>query len=251
VGVFDYNIFTNGLRNAHYAAPTPSGDWVYLEDERGFFRVGGVHVLDTHTCDGTRSAPPSWWAGGTFPATTCKRRRSPILPPPELQRSTLPIENRSFVYDAHNLDIQGENTLLVANYAMGIRLVDTSNKSAPREVAFYLPNANQSVACKMDCGHTGRQTWGSYFGSDGLIYASDLSLGFFIVDPSGSRAGALVAAAVATPGASRSSTAAGSRHPCPASPGPGNGYEISFSAGAGVAVHVAIYDCEADAMWRM
>jgi len=243
VGVFDYNIFTNGLRNAHYAAPTPSGDWVYLEDERGFFRVGGVHVLDTHTCDGTTFCTPVLVGGWDIPGHDVQAAAvHRFFHHPNFNGSTLPIENRSFVYDAHNLDIQGENTLLVANYAMGIRLVDTSNKSAPREVAFYLPNANQSVACKMDCGHTGRQTWGSYFGSDGLIYASDLSLGFFIVDPSGSRAGALVAAAVATPGASRSSDGGRISASMPRVARAGNGYEISFSAGAAVAAQVAIYD---------
>jgi len=65
---------------------------------------------------------------------------------------------------------------------MGIRLVDTSDKSAPLETAFYLPNGNESAACKQDCGSNTRQTWGSYFGSDGRIYASDLGRGFFIVE---------------------------------------------------------------------
>ena len=89
---------------------------------------------------------------------------------------------RAFTYDAHNLDVRGENELLVANYAMGIRLVDTSDKAAPVETAFYLPNANESDACKQDCGFNARSTWGSYFGSDGRIYASDHVRGFFIVE---------------------------------------------------------------------
>jgi hypothetical protein len=49
---------------------------------------------------------------------------------------------RFFTWDAHNLDRRGENTLLVANYTMGIRLIDTTDKTKPVETSFYLPNAN-------------------------------------------------------------------------------------------------------------
>src|SRR5262249_10796943 len=86
-------------------------------------------------------------------------------------------------WDAHNLDVKGENTLLVANYTMGVRLVDTTDKTSPTETAFYLPNANKSLACNQHCYFQGRETWGAYFGSDGNIYASDFWLGFFIINP--------------------------------------------------------------------
>ena len=95
-----------------------------------------------------------------------------MAPSSQLQRRSFRSTTRSFIYDAHNLDRLGENTLLVANYGMGIRMIDTSDKTAPKEVACS-PNSNMADACKMDCGIVGRQTWGSYFGSDGLIYASD------------------------------------------------------------------------------
>jgi hypothetical protein len=71
----------------------------------------------------------------------------------------------------------------VANYTMGIRLVDTADKTSPAETAFYLPNANKNLACNQACYFQGRETWGAYFGSDGNIYASDFWLGFFIVNP--------------------------------------------------------------------
>jgi hypothetical protein len=64
---------------------------------------------------------------------------------------------------------------------MGIRLIDTSDKTSPVETAFFLPNANKADACK--CFFQARETWGAYFGSDGRIYASDFWLGFFIVQP--------------------------------------------------------------------
>lgn len=111
---------------------------------------------------------------------------------------------RSFTYDAHNLDVRGENELLVANYALGIRLVDTSDKTAPVEAAFYFPNANESDACKQDCGFNARATWGSYFGSDGRIYASDIGRGFFIVEQRarGVASGAALASGAAPAGRS-------------------------------------------------
>jgi len=194
VGAFDYNIFTNRLRAAHYAAPTPSGDWLYLEDEIGFFQAGGVHILDTRACDGTSNCTPVLVGGWDLPGRDMQTASiHKFFHHPNFNGSSIPISNRSFIYDAHNLDRLGENTLLVANYGMGIRMIDTSVKSAPVEVAFFLPNSNRDDACKVDCGIMQRQTWGSYFGSDGLVYASDLSLGFFIVDPAGRSGGAAAA----------------------------------------------------------
>ncbi len=95
---------------------------------------------------------------------------------------------RFFTWDAHNLDVKGENTLLVANYTMGIRLVDTSDKTNPVETSFYLPNANKSLACNQNCFFQGRETWGAYFynhndPTQNTIYSSDFWLGFFIVQP--------------------------------------------------------------------
>jgi len=183
VGAFDYNFFTNGLTNAHYAAPTPSANWVYLEDEIGLLETGGVHVLDTSACDGSSYCTPTlvgdWHIQG-HPVQGAALNA--LIHSGKFSNALLAAFKRAFTYDAHNLDVRGENELLVANYAMGIRLVDTSDKAAPVEAAFYLPNGNESIACKQDCGANTRQTWGSYFGSDGRIYASDLGRGFFIVE---------------------------------------------------------------------
>lgn len=241
VGAYDYGIFTNGFRAAHYAAATPSGDWVYLEDELGYFQAGGVHILDTRACDGTATCTPVLVGGWDLPGRDMQTASlHKFFHHPNFNGSFLPIENRSFIYDAHNLDLRGENTLLVANYGMGIRLVDTSDKTAPREVAFYLPNANMDESCKMDCGHVGRQTWGSYFGADGMIYASDLELGFFIVDPAGNGGGdARSAAAFAAP---RSAGHGAKSAPVLSVARAGSGYEISFASGAGAPVQAAVYD---------
>jgi len=66
---------------------------------------------------------------------------------------------------------------------MGIRLIDTSDRTRPVETSFYLPNANKGQACNGGCFFQARETWGAYFGSDGRIYASDFWLGLFIVKP--------------------------------------------------------------------
>jgi hypothetical protein len=238
VGAYDYNIFTNRFRNAHFAAPTPSGDWVYLEDELGFFQAGGVHILDTRTCDGTAFCTPvvvgGWDLPGRDVQTAAVHR---FFHHPNFNGSSVPLENRTFIYDAHNLDRRGENTLLVANYNMGIRLIDTTDKTAPREVAFILPNANMGVACKMDCGMVGRQLWGCYFRTDGLIYASDLDLGLFIVDPAGNghpqrSAGVMASRAESNSGFSRGLRVMRSQ----------GGYEISFAAPRGASTNVTVHD---------
>jgi len=183
VGAFDYNFFTNGLTSAHYAAPTPSANWVYLEDEIGLLETGGVHVLDTSGCDGSSYCTPTLVGGWHINGHPVQGAAlNALIHSGKFVPAIFAAFKRAFTFDAHNLDVRGENELLAANYAMGIRLIDTSNKTAPVEAAFYLPNANESDACKQDCGFNTRLTWGSYFGSDGRIYASDLGRGLFIVD---------------------------------------------------------------------
>jgi len=165
---------------AHSTAPTPSGNYVYLEDEIGEGGTGGVHVLDTHGCDGVHACAPQqvgFWHINGHPVQAAAVNG-------QGSGSYHGVIQRFFTWDAHNLDVKGENTLLVANYTMGIRLIDTSDKTNPVETSFYLPNANKNLACNQDCFFQGRETWGAYFGSDGNIYASDFWLGFFIVKPS-------------------------------------------------------------------
>jgi hypothetical protein len=178
VGSFDYP-GQPGNCCAHYAAPTPSGDWVYQEDEIGVGGTGGVHVLDTHTCDGNAYCTPiqvgSWHINGHPVQAAASNGRG--------SGSYHGVIQRFFTWDAHNLDVKGENTLLVANYTMGIRLVDTSLKTSPVETSFYLPNANKNLACNQNCFFQGRETWGAYFDANGRIEASDFWLGFFIVQP--------------------------------------------------------------------
>lgn len=178
IGAYDYPRYP-GICCAHTAAPTPSGTTVYLEDELGVGGTGGVHVLDTSGCDGVRVCDPvqvGFWHINGHPVQAAAYHGQGV-------GAENGVFQRYFTYDAHNLDVQGEDTLLVANYSMGIRLVDTSDKGNPLESAFYLPNAGKRLACKQHCYFQGRETWGAYFGSDGLIYASDFWLGFFIVAP--------------------------------------------------------------------
>ena len=178
-GAFDYNPAA-GLCCAHYAAPTPSANWVYLEDELGVGGTGGVHVLDTHTCNGVQYCTPvqvGFWHINGHPVQAAAIHG-------QGSGAFHGVIQRFFTWDAHNLDVKGENTLLVANYTMGIRLVDTSNKTSPVETSFYLPNANKNLACNQNCFFQGRETWGAYFQPDGNIWASDFWLGFFIVKPS-------------------------------------------------------------------
>jgi hypothetical protein len=180
VGAFDYP-GQPGNCCAHYAAATPSGDWVYQEDEIGVGGTGGVHVLDTHACDGTAYCTPiqvGFWHINGHPVQAAAVNGSG-------SGSYHGVIQRFFSWDAHNLDVKGENTLLAANYTMGIRLIDTTDKTAPKEISFYLPNANKNIACNQACFFQGRETWGAYFDSDGRIEASDFWLGFFIVQPPG------------------------------------------------------------------
>ncbi|TMQ61098.1 MAG: hypothetical protein E6K75_01935 [Candidatus Eisenbacteria bacterium] len=251
VGAFDYNFLTNGLRSAHYAAPTPSANWVYLEDELGLLETGGVHVLDTSACDGTTYCIPAlvgeWHIKG-HPVQGAALNA--LIHSGKFTNAFFAAFKRAFTYDAHNLDVRGENELLVANYAMGIRLIDTSDKTAPAEAAFYLPNANESVACKQDCGANTRQTWGSYFGSDGRIYASDIGRGFFIVEErirGGASGAALAGRLPAGSGSVEQSASAGGSTAglrLRAVSGSGAGFAFSLTVSREGPARIAVYDIQ-------
>ncbi|HYQ96708.1 MAG TPA: FlgD immunoglobulin-like domain containing protein [Candidatus Eisenbacteria bacterium] len=252
VGAFDYNFFTNGLTSAHYAAATPSANWVYLEDEIGLLETGGVHVLDTSTCDGSSYCTPALVGGWHIQGHPVQGAAlNALIHSGKFGNALLAAFKRAFTYDAHNLDVRGENELLVANYAMGIRLVDTSDKTTPVETAFYLPNANESVACKQACGANTRQTWGSYFGSDGRIYASDLGRGFFIVEErlrgganGAAFAGRLPAGSVgAEARAGAGGNAAGVRLRAPVG-GSGANFAFSLTTTREATARIAVYDVQ-------
>jgi hypothetical protein len=243
VGAFDYNFFTNGLTSAHYAAATPSANWVYLEDEIGYLETGGVHVLDTSACDGTAYCTPTlvgeWHIQGhPVQAAALNGYFHTGNPTPYFSAG----EKRSFTYDAHNLDVRGENELLAANYAMGIRLIDTSDKTAPVQAAFYIPNANEADACKQDCGFNTRLTWGCYFGSDGRIYASDLGRGFFIVEPRTRSSAAAAASLQARVGAGAGTSRGEASGRLRVEGGASGGVRFSFATPREGAVRLSVYD---------
>jgi len=165
VGSFDYGAGTP-FQKAHGAVATASGNWVYVGDEFGDGAPpgGGVHIFDAHSCDGTAYCTPTlvgfWHAEG-----------QPVVDPNPGDFFS------DFAFDAHNMSPRGENTLLLGNYGYGIRLVDTSIKAHPEQISSYLPDSTKFPWAPL--------TWVALFGSDDLVYASDIHLGFFIVKVKG------------------------------------------------------------------
>jgi hypothetical protein len=158
VGAFDYGPGTP-YRHAHTATPTPSGNWTYVSSELAEFGPpgGSVNIFDTHTCDGTSFCTPT--LVGSYHAAG-----APVQDENDLYSSYL-------AWDPHNMTPKGENTFALGNYGYGARLVDTSNKAAPQELSFFLPNSNAPLE------------WVALFGSDGLVYTSDINKGLFILKP--------------------------------------------------------------------
>jgi len=133
-GSFDYGPGT-AFRNAHGAVASPSGDYVYVGDEFGFDQRGGIHVFDARTCDGTSHCSPTpiaFWA---------RQSEDAGAPPP-----VGPFFASFVAFDVHNMFPLGENGLLVANYRLGVRLLDVTDKTNPNEISFYLPNNIGGVA---------------------------------------------------------------------------------------------------------
>ena len=200
IGALDYtpSVTSLGLIDtccAHYAQPTPSGDYVLLEDEVGIGLAGGVHILRADGCDGVNECAleeVGFW--------------DPPIPSPQAMAvmaeihagvTTNGLFQRFFTRDVHNLDVQ-EDRFLAAVYSSGVYLVDMADKSNPRVIAFWTGAANVKTAChgkntlipwgyQGNCYFQGREVWGAKFGdsvpgsgSDFYIYASDFWLGLLI-----------------------------------------------------------------------
>jgi hypothetical protein len=60
--------------------------------------------------------------------------------------------------------------------------VDTSDKTDPEQISFYMPNQSSNGDQQRPQFYIGRRTWIALFGSDGLVYASDINSGLFICE---------------------------------------------------------------------
>jgi hypothetical protein len=165
VGSFDYGPGTP-YRNAHGAVATPSGDWIYVGDELGNDDTGGVHLLDGQGCDGTQYCTPTQVGFWHVKGHTTQFPDFHGFP-------------TYFRFDVHNMNPRGENTLLLGNYSLGVRLLDVTTKSDPEQISFYMPTSGPDVTARQL--YAGRRTYMALFGSDGLVYASDINYGFFIL----------------------------------------------------------------------
>jgi hypothetical protein len=161
----------------HYAEPTPSGDWVLIEEELAVGESGDVLILEAAGCDGDGD---------------CQLTLVSTWEPPQGRAKQAPSYEafvrtgfmnfgwfqRFFTWDVHNIDVH-EDFFVAAAYSAGIWLVDISDKSDPQAVAFFLPSSNIKTAEKL--GLQVREVWSAKQGADGLIYASDFWEGLVIV----------------------------------------------------------------------
>jgi hypothetical protein len=201
IGAYDYTpvrdrlgLWTNCC--AHYAQPTPSGDYVLLEDEYGIGRAGGVHIVRTDTCDGAQACvieKVGFWA----PPIPSGQAMA-ILAEIRAGTTTNGVFQRFFTRDVHNLDVQ-EDRILAALYSSGVQLVDMTDKASPTTIAFWRGATNMATAChgkntlepwgyQGNCYLQGREVWGAKFGdhvpgspTDMYVYASDFWEGFIVL----------------------------------------------------------------------
>jgi len=86
-------------------------------------------------------------------------------------------------YVIHNPFVVGTDVYL-SWYSDGVRVVDTTDPSAPREVAFFVPPAAQNPVKPSARGILSNttQVWGVYVDeATGLVYASDMNSGLWIL----------------------------------------------------------------------
>ena len=201
IGSLDYtpSVTSRGLIDtccAHYAQPTPSGQYVLLEDEVGIGLAGGVHILRADGCDGADTctlAQVGFWA-----APIPSPQAMAIMAEIRAGVSTYGVIQRFFTRDVHNLDVQ-EDRFLAPSYSSGLYLVDMTDKTNPQQIAFWVGATEMKTAChgrntlnpwgyQGDCFLQAREVWGAKFGepvtgspSDFFIYASDFWDGLLVL----------------------------------------------------------------------
>jgi hypothetical protein len=90
-------------------------------------------------------------------------------------------------YTIHNPLVVGTD-VYISWYSDGIRVVDASNPRSPREVAFFVPPAGQNPVKPSQRGVLSNtpQVWGVGYDHDtGLVYASDMNSGLWILRRTG------------------------------------------------------------------
>jgi hypothetical protein len=85
-------------------------------------------------------------------------------------------------YTIHNNFLVG-TTLYTSWYSDGVRVIDVSNPRAPQEVAYFVPPANTNPVKPSQRGvlTNTTQVWGVVVGENGLVYASDMNSGLWIL----------------------------------------------------------------------
>ena len=85
-------------------------------------------------------------------------------------------------YVIHNPFLVGQ-TLYVSWYSDGVRVIDVSNPAAPTELAHFVPPAVKNPVQPSQRGvlTNTAQVWGVVVDDDGLVYASDMNSGLWIL----------------------------------------------------------------------
>lgn len=86
-------------------------------------------------------------------------------------------------FTIHNPVVVG-NTVYISWYTDGVRVVDTSNPAAPKEVAFFVPPAGKNPVrpSQRNTLTNTTQVWGVVVDPvTGLVYASDMNTGLWIL----------------------------------------------------------------------
>ena len=89
-------------------------------------------------------------------------------------------------YTIHNNFLVG-TTSYTSWYTDGVRVIDVSNARAPREVAYFVPPASTNPVKPSQRGvlTNTTQVWGVVVGANGLVYASDMNSGLWIIKRTG------------------------------------------------------------------
>jgi hypothetical protein len=86
-------------------------------------------------------------------------------------------------YTIHNNFLVGTD-IYISWYSDGVRVVDASDPTNPKEVAYFVPPAGQNPVKPSQRGVLSNttQVWGVYVDeATGLVYASDMNTGLWIV----------------------------------------------------------------------
>jgi hypothetical protein len=162
--------------SAHYAEPTPNGNYLLVGDEVACGEPGGIHVLDIRDLGDINQS--SFWAPPEVNAEQCAASQNAN---DESQANNA--NSHAYAWTGHNFSVE-DNLVYQGGYKTGVNVIDISDPASPETIAKYRNTATigEEKKNKNTTVYDERPFYWSAVPYKGHIYAPDIDAGLLVLD---------------------------------------------------------------------